>query len=1213
MTSRPHLLEALKDQVLLCDGGMGSRVQALTLDVERDFWGKENCTEVLNLARPDLVREIHRGYYEAGADMVLTNSFGGSPVTLAEFELGDRAFEINRLSVELAREAAESFADGRHRWVIGDIGPGTKLPSLGNIAYDELEAALTVQCRGLIAGGADALLTETNQDTLFIKAAVNAAKIAKAEAGSDVPIFVQVTVETTGTLLVGPDIAAATTVAHALDVDLMGLNCSTGPQEMAEHVRWLSRNWPGLLSVQPNAGLPELVDGRTHYPLAPADLASWMERFVLEDGLNLIGGCCGTSTPHIAALDALLRRLGGARHRPVPVRRTPLWVPSVASLYGATALRQENSYFSIGERCNANGSKAWRERQAAHDWDGCVAIGREQVGEGSNSLDVCTAFVGRDEMAEMSEVIRRFTSSVNAPLVIDSTETPVIEAALKLHGGKPIINSINFEDGEGHATDRMRLAKKFGAAVIALTIDEVGMAKTAEDKLRIARRLVDFACTRHGLPQSDLLIDPLTFTIATGNEDDRKLGLWTLEGIRAIRDAFPDIQIILGLSNISFGLNPAARHVLNSVFLDHAVKAGMTGAIVHVSKIKPLHQIPPEEVQVMEDLIFDRRREGYDPLQKVLEMFSGRKAADTSAKKRAETVEGRLKDRIVDGDRKGLDEELQAALDQGLAPLAIINEVLLDGMKVVGDLFGAGKMQLPFVLQSAETMKAAVAYLEPFMEKVAGQEKGTIVLGTVKGDVHDIGKNLVDIILTNNGYRVVNLGIKVPLNDIVAAAKEHKAHAIGMSGLLVKSTVVMRENLEEMSRQGLEVPVLLGGAALTRNYVEEDCVRAYACGRVAYARDAFDGLHLMDKVMGNGFEDYLAALQAKRAGKSRNEKRVLGQADPRGFAPVDVAYAQDRRRRVAAESEVPAPPFWGARIVEAPTKAIVPFLNERSLYQFQWGFRKAGRSLEDFIGWAKQELRPVLKRMLALVEAEQILKPQAIYGYWKCAGQGNDLVLFEEDGVTEAARFNLPRQPKPDGECIADFVRDIADGPAARDVIGLQVVTVGQTASDTARAWFEDNRYQDYLYLHGLSVEMAEAMAEYVHKRIRAEWGFAQFDDRDMDRMLQQGYRGGRYSFGYPACPRLEDQEGLLRLLKAERIGVSLSDEWQLHPEQSTSAIVLHHPRAKYYTVYGRQGVPTGLRQPRRPRHQAPPDGDASIAPDPAGPARRSSPLAAEP
>ncbi len=1161
--TRLHLLDALRDRVLLCDGGMGSRVQALPLDVERDYWNQENCTEVLNLSRPDLVRDIHRGYFEAGADMVETNTFGGSPITLAEFGLGERAREINKTAAELAREAAEGFADGRHRWVVGSIGPGTKLPSLGNIAYDPLEAALAEQSRGLIAGGVDAILIETCQDTLQIKAAVNGVKIARTETGTDTPIFVQVTVETTGTLLVGPDIAAAATVVHALDVPLIGLNCATGPQEMSEHVRWLAANWPGLLSVQPNAGLPELVDGRTRYPLDPEQMASWMERFIQEDGLNLIGGCCGTDTPHIRALDAMLRRRGEG-FRPAPAARKPVWVPSVASLYSQTGLRQENSYFSIGERCNANGSKKWRELQQKGDWDGCVSVGREQVAEGSNSLDVCTAFVGRDEVAEMNEVITRFTSSVNSPLVIDSTETIVLEAALRLHGGKPIINSINFEDGEDAARDRMIMAKKFGAAVIALTIDETGMAKTPEAKLAIARRLVEFACGKHGLPQSDLLIDPLTFTVATGNEDDRKLGQWTLEGIKLIRDAFPDIQIILGLSNISFGLNPAARAVLNSVFLDHAVRAGMTGAIVHVSKIRPLHLVAPEEVQVVEDLLFDRRREGYDPLQRLLELFADRKLADVAKKVRAETVEGRLKDRIVDGDRKGLTEELDEAM-LTLPPLDIINNVLLDGMKVVGELFGAGKMQLPFVLQSAETMKAAVAHLEPHMERVAGQEKGTIVLATVKGDVHDIGKNLVDIILTNNGYRVVNLGIKVPLADMVAAAKEHQAHAIGMSGLLVKSTVVMRENLEEMGRQGLEIPVMLGGAALTRNYVEDDCVRAYASGRVAYARDAFDGLNLMDKVTGNGFDDYLAAIQAKRSGKARNTQRTLGQADQRAFRPVDVAAVQARRRRLTADVLSPMPPFWGARMIEAAPKAVIPFLNERSLYQFQWGFRKQGKTLEDFLGWAKQELRPVMRRMLAICEADSILRPQAIYGYWKAAGQGNDLIVFEQDGQTELCRFALPRQPKEDGECIADFFRDVDDGE--RDVIGLQVVTVGQKASDTARLWFEDNRYQDYLYLHGLSVEVAEAMAEYTHKRIRAELGYAGEDDRDIERMLSQHYRGSRYSFGYPACPKLEDQAPLLRLLDAERIGVSLSDEWQLHPEQSTSAIVVLNPKAKYFSV----------------------------------------------
>jgi 5-methyltetrahydrofolate--homocysteine methyltransferase len=1159
---RPPLLELLKNRVLLCDGAMGSRVQALTLDVERDFWGKENCTDVLNLSRPDLVREIHRGYFEAGADMVETNTFGGSPITLGEFGLADRAREINRIGAELAREAAGEFADARPRYVIGSVGPGTKLPSLGHIAYDPLEDALALQCAGLIEGGVDAILIETCQDTLQIKAAVNGAKRARAEAGTETPIFVQVTVETTGSLLVGPDIAAAATVIHALDVPLMGLNCATGPQEMAEHIGWLARNWPRLISVQPNAGLPELVDGKPHYPLAPADLATWLERYVVEDGVNLIGGCCGTSIPHIAALDAMLRRLGSPR--PTPVPRQAVWMPAVSSLYGQVTLRQENSFFSIGERCNANGSRRFRELQEKHDWDGALVMAREQVAEGSNALDVCTAFVGRDELAEMNAVVQRFNAGVNAPLVIDSTETRVMESTLKLIGGKPILNSINFEDGEKHAHDRLALARRFGTAVIALTIDEEGMAKTPERKLAIARRLVEFARDRHGLSPSDLLIDPLTFTIATGNEEDRKLGLWTLEGIRMIREALPEVQIVLGLSNISFGLNPAARAVLNSVFLDHALRAGMTAAIVHVSRLRPLHEIPPEEAEAAEDLIFDRRREGYDPLTRLLELFADRKAASAAERKRAETPEERLKERIIAGDRKGLAEDLDAAL-KNLSALDIINTVLLDGMKVVGDLFGAGRMQLPFVLQSAETMKAAVAYLEPFMERVAGQEKGTIVLATVKGDVHDIGKNLVDIILTNNGYRVVNLGIKVPLTEMLAAAAEHRAHAIGMSGLLVKSTVVMRENLEEMSRQGLEIPVLLGGAALTRRYVEEDCVASYACGRVAYARDAFDGLSLMEKVTGNAFDDYLAAVAARRTGRGRNPARTLGEADPRAFRPVDIAKVQARRRRLTGNETPPSPPFWGARTIEADPRALVPFINERSLYQFQWGFRKQGRSLEDFLGWARQELRPVLKRMLSLCEAEKILSPRATYGYWHAAGQGNDLILFDRDGTTELCRFTLPRQPREDGACIADFVRDIDDGP--RDVIGLQIVTMGHHASEVARAWFEENRYQDYLYLHGLSVEMAEAMAEYVHKRIRAELGFAAEDDRDMEKMIARGYRGSRYSFGYPACPKLEDQVPLLHLLEAARIGVTLSEEFQLEPEQSTSAIVILNPHAEYFTV----------------------------------------------
>jgi 5-methyltetrahydrofolate--homocysteine methyltransferase len=1161
-----HFLDVLADRVLLCDGGMGTRVQATPLDVDRDYLGHENCTEILCESRPDLIRDIHTGYLEAGADMVETDTFGGSPITLAEFGLQDKAYDLNKRAGELAREAIGRFADGRPRFVIGSVGPGTKLPSLGHIGYQPLEAALAVQCAGLIAGTADAILIETCQDPLQIKAAVNGAKRARNDAGTDTPILVQVTVETTGTLLVGADIAAAATIVKALDVDLLGLNCATGPQEMAEHVKWLGQNWPGRISVQPNAGLPELVDGKARYPLSPGELTSWLERFIREDGVNLIGGCCGTDVPHIQALDAMLRRLAGDRHRPAPVKRSVFWVPAIASLYGQVPLRQENAVLSIGERCNANGSKKFRQLQEAGDWDGCVEMGREQVKEGSHALDVCTAFVGRDEIAEMTEVVSRMRGSVSAPLVIDSTELIVLETALKLYGGKPIINSINFEDGEEPAAKRLDLARRFGAAVIALTIDEVGMAKTADRKIEIAKRLHDFACVKHGLPASDLLFDPLTFTIATGNDDDRRLGLETLDAIERIAQELPECQIILGLSNISFGLNPAARHVLNSVFLDHAQRRGMTGAILHASKIMPLHKIPEEEVAIAEDLIFDRRRDGYDPLQAFLALFQDRKAEATAKRARPEKVEDRLTQRIVDGDRIGLDLDLEEALTRHPA-LDIINIFLLDGMKVVGELFGAGKMQLPFVLQSAETMKAAVAWLEPHMERVDGQQKGTIVLATVKGDVHDIGKNLVDIILTNNGYRVINLGIKQPIAAILQAAVEHHADAVGMSGLLVKSTVVMRENLEEMTRQGLELPVILGGAALTRRYVEDDCCRVYGSGRVAYAGDAFDGLDLMEKVVTGKFDPYLAEVKAKRVGRPVNTRRTLGQAtEARPLRPLDLEEIRLRRAELNRDVPVPVPPFWGARVIEkAPVKALLPFLNERMLYQFHWGYRKDGRTLDEFKAWAHKELRPILARIVDEALTEEILTPQASYGYWRCAAEGNDVILFEENGRTEAARFTFPRQAKEGGLCIADFFKDVDAG--VRDVIGLQVVTMGARASSVARDWFAANRYQDYLYLHGLSVEMAEAMAEYVHKRIRAELGFAGEEARDIDGMLAQGYRGSRYSFGYPACPNLADQQVILELLRAQAIGITLSEEDQLEPEQSTSAIVVTHPQAKYFSV----------------------------------------------
>jgi 5-methyltetrahydrofolate--homocysteine methyltransferase len=1163
-----NLLESLRHRVLLCDGAMGTRIQALELDVERDFQDKENCSEILNLSRPDIVRDIHMSFFTAGADIVETNSFGGSPLTLAEFGLAERAFEINKRAGELAREAADKFRDdGRPRFVFGSIGPGTRLPSLGQVDYDALLAAYAEQCAGLLAGGVDALLVETCQDPLQIKAAVAAAKDARDKAGkSRLPIIVQVTVETTGTLLVGTDIAAVSTVVDALGVEIIGLNCATGPQEMASHLGWLAQNWRGLISVQPNAGLPELVEGEAHYPLTPAELAAWLERFLTEDGVNLIGGCCGTTPEHISAIDRMLRGLAADGYRPEPKARRSDWVPGVASLYGQVAYRQENAYFSIGERCNANGSRRFRELQEKTDWDGCVAMGTTQAREGSHAIDVCTAFVGRNEAADMSELVSRLCTAVDAPVVLDSTEYPVLETAIKLYGGKPVINSINFEDGEEPAARRLALARRFGAAVVALTIDEAGMAKKTDRKLEIARRLHDFACGQHGLPPEDLILDPLTFTICTGNEEDRELGLWTLEAIERIARELPACQIILGLSNISFGLDPTARHVLNSVFLDHAQRRGLTGAIVHLSKIVPLHKIPEKEVKAAEDLIFNRRTGNVDPLHAFIALFQGRKAEATAPRQKASDLETRLKDRIIDGDRQGLDDDLSLAL-QKYAPLDIINTHLMNGMKVVGELFGAGKMQLPFVLQSAETMKAAVAFLEPHMDRIEGQQKGTIVLATVKGDVHDIGKNLVDIILTNNGYKVINLGIKQPIENILAAAREHQADAIGMSGLLVKSTVVMRENLERMSAEGLEIPVFLGGAALTRDYVERDCVDAYACGRVAYARNAFDGLQFMDAVVTGTFDQLLAERISKAAASTRRTNRSMTPKGVNGQHRFNAQEIRAQRARMVDGIEVPAPPFWGSRMIDGiPLPALLPYLNERMVYQFHWGYRKAGRSLDDYLVWASKELRPMLMSLLDLVQEQKILQPQAVYGYWPANAEGNDIVIYDPDHQKiEIARFSLPRQGRDGGLCVADFLRDASTGE--HDLLGLQLVTVGPRAAEVGRQWMAEDRYRDYLFLHGLGVEMAEALAEYLHKRIRAELGFGHMDARDPKKLLQQGYQGSRYSFGYPACPNLEDQGQVMELLGAGRIGVQLSDEAQLHPEQSTSAIVIHHPAARYFTV----------------------------------------------
>jgi 5-methyltetrahydrofolate--homocysteine methyltransferase len=1159
--TRPPLHELARRRVVVFDGGMGTALMARKLPLS-DYLDKENCSEAVNLTRPDVIADIHRGFFEVGCDAVETNTFGANEVVLGEFGLEKQTREINRIAAEIARKVAAEFeTPERPRYVVGSLGPGTRLPSLGHTTFAILEKSYHQQTLGLLDGGADALLIETCQDILQTKAALAGVLEALEKAGKRVPLMVQVTMETTGTMLVGTELAAALTALEPFPIDVVGLNCATGPQEMSEHVAFLGKNAPWLVSCQPNAGLPQMVDGQPHYPLKPADLASWQRRFVLEDGVRIIGGCCGTTPEHLKAVVDACAKLE-------PAARNVTWTPSLSSLYGSVTIRQDNSFLIIGERTNANGSREFKKLLEKGDVEGMVGMGRAQVAEGAHVVDLCTAYVGRDEVADMTGVVHRFATQVKAPLSIDSTESPVIAAALALVGGRCLVNSIHMEDGEERMSRVLPLVKKFGAAAVALTIDERGMAKQAAEKVAVAERIVGLAQSKWGVRPQDLLIDPLTFTICTGNEDDRKLALETLDAIEGIKKRLPQCHTLLGVSNVSFGLKPAARHVLNSVFLHHARLRGLDAAIIHAAKIKPLFQIDEKQRQVAEDLVLDRRRPGYDPLHELIGLFENVEEEKT-ARKPAATVEERLKERIVRGERPGLEKDLELALESH-PPLEIINDVLLDGMRVVGELFASGEMQLPFVLQSAETMKAAVSWLEPHMEKSGGESRGRVILATVRGDVHDIGKNLVDIILSNNGFTVVNLGIKQPLAAMLDAAREHRAHAIGMSGLLVKSTVVMKENLEEMNRLGIALPVILGGAALTRRYVEHD-LRAIYKGPLWYAKDAFEGLALAREVCEKAKEPALvAAAAAVGSGVEADAPHLAPMTTaPRVFSlrerPVPV---DDGHEHAAALKEVAVPdaPFFGTRVVDGISlQAILPFLNERLLFQFQWGFKRGNKSEAQWNAEIDRHARPAYHDLVRRCQSEQILEPKAVYGFFPCNRDGDAVVIFDPTGTHEIERLPFPRQQRGARRCIADFFRPIDAGE--RDVIGVQLVTVGQRASDIARTWFRANHYRDYLYLHGLSVEAAEALAEYIHRQIRSDLGIVGDDARELSKLLHQGYRGSRYSFGYPACPDLALQKVLNRLLGAERIGVTLSEEDQLDPEQSTSAIVVHHPQAKYFSV----------------------------------------------
>lgn len=1177
MSSRSDLFRSVfGDRVLVADGAMGTMLQAADPSLE-DFEGYEGCNEILNVTRPDIVRSVHDAYLEVGVDAIETNTFGANLANLGEYDIPERIYELAESGARIAREAADHWsADGRPRFVLGSMGPGTKLPSLGHAPYAALRDAYAEQARGLVAGGADAFLIETSQDLLQAKAAVVGCKRALSEAGESLPILVQVTVETTGTMLLGSEIGAALTALEPLGIDAIGLNCATGPTEMSEHLRHLSRNARIAVTCMPNAGLPMLTKEGAAYPLTPAELAKAHTQFVEEFGLALVGGCCGTTPEH---LRQVVEAVGGA---PVK-RRRPRSEAGVASLYQSVPFRQDASYLSIGERTNANGSKAFREAMLEGRWDTCVEIARDQTRDGAHLLDVCVDYVGRDGVDDMKQVVSRLATSSTLPLVLDSTEPPVIEAGLEMLGGRAVINSVNFEDGDGPDSRyqrMMRLVEEHGAAVVALTIDEEGQARTSDKKVAIASRLIDALTGEWGMRVEDIIVDTLTFPIATGQEETRRDGLETIEAIREIKRRHPEVQTTLGVSNVSFGLSPAARIVLNSVFLHECVKAGLDSAIVHAAKILPMNRIPEERRDVALDLIYDRRREGYDPLERFLDIFSGVDAASMKATRANELLalplEERLARRIIDGERKGLEEDLQACLDKGTGPLDIINDYLLDGMKTVGELFGRGEMQLPFVLQSAETMKAAVAYLEPFIEEQLGggkrEAKARVLLATVKGDVHDIGKNLVDIILSNNGYEVVNLGIKQPISEIIRAADEHNVDAIGMSGLLVKSTVVMRENLEELNSRELAArwPVLLGGAALTRAYVENDLAEVYQ-GQVRYARDAFDGLRLMDAVALAKASPDLDVADALPALRKRRVRQVAQDHD-------DAALRDTTRSDVATDNTIPTPPFWGTRVVKGIALAdYAAYLDERATFLGQWGLKpsrgKDGASYEELV---ETEGHPRLRMWLDRIKTEDLLEAAVVYGYFPCYSEGNDLVVFwhepgpdgEAEG-TERLRFSFPRQRRDRRLCLADFFksRERYEADGEPDVIAFQLVTMGSKIAGATAEMFAADAYRDYLELHGLSVQLTEALAETWHARVREELGFGEEDSPELADILRQRHRGSRYSFGYPACPELEDRAKLVQLLEPERIGVTLSEELQLHPEQSTDALVVHHPEAKYFNA----------------------------------------------
>ncbi|HEX8708013.1 MAG TPA: methionine synthase [Pyrinomonadaceae bacterium] len=1181
-----EFLDALKERIVVFDGAMGTNLQTQNLTAD-DFGGPqlEGCNEYLLISRPEAVENVHAAFYEVGCDVVETNSFGSTAVVLAEYNIQQLAYELNFKAAQLARRIASDFSTKeRPRWVSGSMGPGTKLPTLGHITFKDLKAAYAEQVRGLVDGGVDMLQVETCQDLLQTKAALSAIFEYFAEIKRRVPVIAQVTIEIFGTMLNGTEINAALTALEPFPIDIIGMNCGTGPKHMTESIRYLCENAPLPVSVLPNAGLPSVKDGATHYDETPESFTAQIVHFARDFGVSVVGGCCGTTPAHLKAVVEAMSSLA-------PKQRQPKLVPAASSIYFQQPYVQDTSFLIVGERVNASGSKKMRDLLNAEDWDGLVSLAKEQEREGAHILDVNVDFVGRDGERDMHELASRLVTSVKIPLMLDSTEWQKMEAGLEHAGGKCILNSTNYEDGEPRFAKVLELAKKYGASVVIGTIDEQGMARSAEGKLKIAARAYEQATEKYGIAAHDIFFDPLALPISTGIEEDRRNALETIEAIRRIKSELKGCFTILGVSNISFGLNPASRVVLNSVFLHDAVEAGLDAAIVNASKIVPLNRIGERERDVARQLIYDERKfDGdictYDPLGVFTTLFEGVSAKSTKKEMDDLPVEERLKRHIIDGEKIGLEEQLKLALESYPA-LDIINHILLDGMKVVGDLFGSGQMQLPFVLQSAEVMKAAVRFLEPFMEKKGGATaKGTMVLATVKGDVHDIGKNLVDIILTNNGYRVVNLGIKQTIENIIAAFEEHRADAIGMSGLLVKSTLIMRENLEILNERNIDVPVVLGGAALTRRYVEDDLSSVYK-GRLFYARDAFAGLHTMDDLMGEAREQEAVAERIEKAALAvaagatggnqagDDAEDLVGEdaklgirqgSRPRGATKVAGDTTHTQRSDVRSDVPIPRAPFYGSRVVaDIPLDEVFAFVNETALFKGQWQFKQGRKSAEEYRQLVAEHVRPTYEKLKERSKRERLLTPRVVYGYFPCQSSGNDLIVYRDDEKTERQRFTFPRQPAGKRLCLADYFASTDSG--RMDVVAFHLVTMGRRASEFSQELFKADNYADYLFFHGLSVESAEALAELWHKRIRQELGIAQRDAPELTKLFHQAYQGSRFSFGYPACPDLEDQVKLFELLDPARIEVELTEEFQLDPEQSTSAIIVHHEEAKYFSI----------------------------------------------